>query len=109
MEEFLIPMMKAGAGKSPRQATIERVRILTSDLAIVENDWRRSVCLSRETSGEPPRSWITRHMPTGVPTPKQCLHRARPLAFGAGALLYPFLTVSKPYQNAIYSNDGTFL
>jgi hypothetical protein len=39
MEEFLIPMMKAGAGKSPRQATIERVRILTSDLAIVDGSW----------------------------------------------------------------------
>jgi len=39
MEDALGPMIKAGAGKVTQNATIESVRFLTSDIAIVDGSW----------------------------------------------------------------------
>ncbi len=39
MEDALGPMIKAGAGKVTQNATIESVRFLTPDLAIVDGSW----------------------------------------------------------------------
>ena len=39
MEDALGPMIKAGAGKVTQNATIERVRFVTPDLAIVDGSW----------------------------------------------------------------------
>ncbi len=50
MEEFLIPMIKAGAGNVTQQATIERVRFLTPDLAIVDGSW--TITGARDAAGK---------------------------------------------------------
>jgi uncharacterized protein (TIGR02246 family) len=50
MEEFLIPIIKAGAGKVTQQATIEHVRFLTSDLAIVDGSW--TITGARDAAGK---------------------------------------------------------
>jgi hypothetical protein len=50
MEEFLIPMIKAGVGKVTQQSTIERVRFLTPDLAIVDGSW--TITGARDAAGK---------------------------------------------------------
>lgn len=50
MEEFLIPMIKAGAGKVTQEVTIERVRFLSPDLAIVDGSW--TVTGARDAAGK---------------------------------------------------------
>lgn len=50
MEEFLVPMIKAGAGKITQHAIIERVRFLTPDLAIVDGSW--TITGARDAAGK---------------------------------------------------------